>query len=376
MATDYYELLGVSRQASDAEIKSAYRKMARQYHPDANPGDAQAEAKFKEVAQAYETLSDADKRAHYDRFGADGPQMGGGSPFGGGGGLGDIFDAFFGGAGGPFGGGGGGRGGPPPGEDLETVLDLEFEEAVFGGDFEVSVRTAVSCDRCEATGAEPGTSVNRCGECHGSGQVQRVRQSILGQMVTNSPCPVCRGAGEVIASPCGDCNGDGRKIEEATYTVPVPAGVDTSSTLRLPSKGAVGQRGGQRGDLFVHFRVADHEVFERDGINLIHRLHLPVTQAALGVELDYETLDGTEDLVIPAGTQSGKVFRLRGRGVPDVQGRGRRADVRGDLLVEVVVDTPASFSAEEEELLRKLADVRGETVAAPGLKSKIRSAFR
>lgn len=374
MPTDYYELLEIDRDADSDAIKRAYRVAARRYHPDANPGDAEAEAKFKEVATAYEVLSDPEKRRHYDRFGADGPGMGGGDPFGFGGvgGIGDIFDAFFGGGGG-MGGMGGGRVGPQPGPDLEVAVDLAFEEAVFGAEKEVSVRTAVACETCEATGAEPGTSAETCQQCGGAGQVRQVRQSILGQMVTAAPCPACRGAGQLIAHPCSTCNGEGREITEKTYTVDIPAGVDTGSTLRLSGFGAAGTRGGGTGDLYVHVRVQPHPRFTRDGSDLHHELHLPVTQAALGAVLPFDTLDGSEELVVPRGTQTGRVFRLRGRGVPHVRGRGR-----GDVLVRVVVDTPTELTAEVEEALRAVATARGEDVAPPekGFFSRIKSAFQ
>lgn len=370
MATDYYELLEVERDASTDEIKRAYRIAARRYHPDANPGDAEAEARFKEVATAYEVLSDPDRRRSYDRFGADGPQMG--DPFAGfgGGGLGDIFDAFFGGGGAAS--AGGGRGGRSAGPDLEVSVQIPFESAVFGSQEEVSVRTAVACTTCEATGAAPGTHATTCGQCGGAGQVRQVRQSILGQMVTAAPCPVCRGAGEVIADPCTTCNGEGREVVEKTYTIDIPAGVDTGSTLRLTGFGAVGPRGGPAGDLYVQVRVAPHPRFGRDGDDLVHELHLPMTQAALGAAIAFETLDGQEDLVIPRGTQTGKVFRLRGRGVPHVRGRGR-----GDLLVQVVVDTPVDLEPEVEEALRRVAELRGDDVAPAdrGFFSRIKSAF-
>jgi molecular chaperone DnaJ len=374
VATDYYELLEIDRDADNGEIKRAYRVAARRWHPDNNPGDAEAEARFKEVANAYEVLSDPDKRAHYDRFGADGPRGGGGDPFGGfaGGGLGDIFDAFFnqGGQGG-FG-GGGGRSGPASGPDLEVAVTIDFEAAVFGTAEEVSIRTAVPCETCEATGAKPGTHAARCDQCGGAGQVRQVRQSILGQMVTAVPCPVCRGAGEVIAEPCETCDGEGREITDKTYTVDIPAGVDTGSTLRLTGFGAAGVRGGGKGDLYVQVRVRPHERFEREGVDLVHQLHVPVTQAALGAVIGFETLDGDEDLVIPRGTQTGKVFRLRGRGVPHVRGRGR-----GDILVQVVVDTPTDLDPEVEDALRGVAAHRGEDVAPPekGFLSRIKSAF-
>lgn len=367
MSTDYYELLGVDRSASPDEIKKAYRAAARRYHPDANPDDADAEARFKEVATAYEVLSDPDKRSHYDRFGADGPAMG--DAFGFNGGLGDLFGAFFGGGGGGF---GGGRAGPQPGPDLETSVTVDFEAAVFGTTEPVTVRTAVPCETCEASGAAAGSHAETCQQCGGAGQVRQVRQSILGQMVTAAPCPACRGAGQVIPNPCPDCQGEGRRVTEKTYTVDIPAGVDTGSTLRLTGMGAAGIRGGGLGNLFVHVRVRGHDRFERHGNDLLHHLHLPVTQAALGAVLTFETLDGAEELVVPRGTQTGEVFRLRGRGVPHVRGRGR-----GDLLVEVTVDTPTDLSEEVEEALRRIADARGEVVAPAekGFLSRIKSAF-
>lgn len=369
MSTDYYELLGVARDASPEELKRAYRTAARQNHPDANPGDHGAEARFKEIARAYETLSDPQKRAHYDRFGADGP--GAGDPFGGAGGFGDLFDAFFGGAG-PFGGGGGGRSGPMTGPDLQAAVQVDFEAAVFGGTEEVEVRTAIACDDCEATGATPGTHAETCQQCGGAGQVRQVRQSILGQMVTAVGCPACGGAGEVIADPCPTCRGDGRIVTDKTYTVDIPAGVDSGSTLRLTGFGAAGIRGGGRGDLYLEVRVRPHERFEREGDHLFHELHLPVTRAALGTTVDLETLDGVESIEVPRGTQTGRDFRLRGKGVPHVRGRGR-----GDLIVRVVVDTPTELEPEVEEALRAIAAHRGDDVAPPekGFLGRIKSAF-
>jgi molecular chaperone DnaJ len=382
MATDYYELLGVSRTASDDEIKKAYRRLARELHPDANPDDPSAHERFKDVSTAYETLRDPERRRRYDQFGPDGARMGAGDPFGfggagGGGGLGDIFEAFFGAAGGGFGGAGGrgGRGGPMRGADLELLVELEFEEAVFGVRREIRLRAPVPCDTCEATGAAPGTSVSTCSSCGGTGEVRRVRQSILGQMVTASPCPSCGGLGQTIASPCPDCRGEGRRTEEKTYEVDIPAGVDDGTQLRLPGRGAAGPRGGPLGDLYLHVRVRPHDRFRRDGQDLVAELHVPMTQAALGAHLSFATLDGDEDLVLPAGTQSGRVFSLRGRGVPSA-GRGGRA--RGDLLVQVFVDTPVDLDKESEELLRRVAELRGEEVAPAetGFFSKIKSAFK
>lgn len=370
---DYYELLGVARSASAEEIKRAYRGLARELHPDTN-ADPTAEERFKELGVAYEVLSDPQRRRRYDTYGPEGvgagEGAGAGNPFGGG--IGDIFDAFFGGAS-PFGGQSASGGGPPRGADMEVALDLDFEQAVFGAEREVALRLPVTCSTCDGSGAKPGTAPSTCTECGGAGQVRRVRQSILGQMVTAGPCPRCRGMGRIVIDPCRDCRGEGRRTEERSWTIDVPAGVGHGSTLRQGGRGAAGVHGGVSGDLYVHLRVRPHERFERDGYDLVDRLHIPVTQAALGAVLAYETLDGTEEMVVPPGTQSGKVFRLRGRGVPHVEGRGR-----GDLLAEIVVDTPTDLTAAEDEILRQLAEGRGHEVAAPesGLFSKIRGAFR
>jgi molecular chaperone DnaJ len=375
MPADYYELLGVHRDATQDEIKRAYRQRARELHPDTNPDDPSAEAQFKEITVAYETLSDPDRRQRYDMFGPEGAAAGAsGDPFGFSGGIGDIFEAFFGGGGGGFGRGGfSGQTGPPRGTDLEIVADIDFETAVFGGEQDITVRTAVACETCQATGAAPGTAPVTCPDCGGTGQVRRVRQSILGQMVTAGPCARCGGLGQFIEKPCPDCRGEGRRVQDKTYTVDIPAGVDTGSTLRLSGRGAAGVRGGGYGDLYVHVRVQPHPRFVRDGYDLVHELTIPFTQAALGAHLAIETLDGEEDLVIPRGTQSSRVFRLRNRGVPHVEGRGR-----GDLLVRVAVDTPTDLSREEEQLLRQMAELRGETVAPPdtGFLSRIKSAFK
>lgn len=374
MAEDYYELLGVSRDATPEEIKKAYRRAAREHHPDANAGDPGSEARFKQVSRAYEVLSDPEKRQQYDLYG-EAAVGGGGDPFGGAG-FGDIFDAFFGGGGGnPFGGGGSRRGqaGPPRGADLEQAVELEFTEAVFGAQKDVTVRTAIACEVCEATGAAPGTASQGCPECAGTGQVRRVRQSILGQMVTAAPCSRCGGIGEIIPEPCGACDGEGRKVDDRTYTVDVPAGVDSGSTLRLSGRGAVGPRGGAAGDLYVHLRVRADDRFSRDGDDLVAVVPLSPAQAVLGAELAFDTLDGVEDLKIPAATQSGDVVRLRGRGVPHVRGRGR-----GDLRVRFVVRTPTDLDDEEEALYRRLAELRGDDVAAPrsGVVGRIRGAFK
>ena len=365
--SDYYELLGVDRNASPDELKRAYRQRARELHPDANPDDPTAEARFKEVALAYETLSDPQRRQQYDLYGAAGPQ--GSSPFGGGG-LGDIFDMFFAG-GSPF--GGAQPSGPPRGADVEAILDLEFAEAIFGCEAPVSVRTAVTCDECEGSGADVGSGPITCPECAGAGQVRRVRQSILGQMVTAGPCGRCGGFGTIIEHPCPVCGGEGRRLDDCTYTVDVPAGVDTGSTLRLPGRGAVGPRNGTNGDLYVHLRVAEDERFMRRDDDLIHDMPIAFTQATLGAQIVLETLDGEEVVPIEPGTTSGNVVRFRGKGVPRLQGRGR-----GDLLVRLIIETPDDLDDEQRALLEKLAELRGESIDPPehGLLSKLRGAFK
>jgi molecular chaperone DnaJ len=372
---DFYEQLGVTRGATADEIKRAYRRRARELHPDANP-DPQAEEQFKALARAYEVLSDPQQRAIYDQYGEAGLSAGAGAPGGdtffGTGGLGDLFDAFFGGTGSPFG-ASRGPAGPPRGQDQEVVAELTFEEAVFGATHPVALRTAVRCADCGGSGAAAGTEPITCLECAGTGQVRRVRQSLLGQMVTAGPCSRCNGAGQIVASPCPTCRGEGRLVEERTYNIDVPAGVDTGSTLRLTGRGAVGPRGGAVGDLYVHLRVQPHEQFQRDGYDLVTELPVSFAQAALGTHVELETLEGTEEITVAAGTQSGRELRLRGKGVPHVEGRGR-----GDLRVVLRVDTPTRLSATEQELLRLLAEERGEVVDPPsvGVFSRLKSAFK
>lgn len=381
---DFYEVLGVSKSASADEIKKAYLRLARELHPDANPGDSTAEERFKLVNLSYETLRDPERRRQYDMFGPAGLRgtgaagTGGGDPFGGFGaggmgGFGDIFDAFFGGGMGGATSGSRTRTGPRKGEDAEATVVIDFAEAVFGVHHELSVRLPQTCETCAGSGARPGTTPVTCSQCGGTGEIRRVRQSFLGQMVTASPCNRCVGTGEEISSPCVDCRGEGRRREERTFVVDVPAGVDEGSTLRLPGRGAGGIRGGPPGDLYVHLRVRPHPVMTRRGFDLLAVVHVAMTQAALGATVAFETLDGEEEITIPGGTQSGREIRLRGRGVPHLQSRGR-----GDLIVTVIVDTPDELTKEQDELLRRLAEVRGEEVAPhdAGLMSKLRSAFK
>jgi molecular chaperone DnaJ len=372
---DYYELLGVSRTASAEEIKKAYRRRARDLHPDANPNNPNAAEQFKELSKAYAVLSDDDQRARYDRFGEAGVGGNGGANFEdmfSGGGLGDIFEAFFGGSGSPFGGGRRGPSGPPRGQDMEVVITVDFEQAVFGAQVPVELKLPQRCQTCDGSGAGEGTKPVTCSECDGAGQVRRVRQSVLGQMVSSSPCPRCGGLGEVITTPCPSCRGEGRVTADKTYNVDVPAGVVDGSTLRLSRRGAAGPRGGTEGDLYVHLRVRAHDRYRRVEDDLVTDVPISIAQASLGTKIILATLDGDEDLIVPPGTQPGHEFVLRGRGVPRLQQRGR-----GDLRAVVRVEVPTKLDGEERELLKKFAAVRGEEVGefSGGLFSKIKSAF-
>jgi molecular chaperone DnaJ len=376
---DFYELLGVRRDASDEEIKRAYRARARELHPDTNQGDAESEARFKQVTVAYEVLRDPERRARYDRFGPEGvfgAQPGAGG-FGFEGGLSDIFEAFF----GQMSGSGTYRRGPQPGADAEVRIGLEFSEAVFGSRKEISVRLPATCATCEGRGTAPGTEPVTCLECAGTGELRRVRQSLLGQVVTSVACSRCGGTGEMIPNPCADCRGEGRRMEESAFTVEVPAGVEDGSTLRLAGRGAAGQRGAPSGSLFVHLAVTPDPRFERQGDHLNTTLVVSAAQATLGAALEVESLDGPQRVTVAPGTQHGHVERLRGLGVPHLRGRGR-----GDLFVHVLVRTPTDLTPEQDELLRQFAAARGEEVLAPGAHghghahgegvfSRIRSAF-
>ncbi len=355
MPADYYELLGVSSDVTEDDLKRAYRRKAREHHPDANPGDAGAEARFKEISEAYAVLSDPEARARYDRFGHEGLRGGMGGPafdFD----LSDIFESFFGGN--PFGGGRSRRrSGPPRGDDHETVVDLDFAEAVFGADRPIEMRVLVSCADCDGSGAAEGTSPTMCSACEGMGQVRQVRQSLLGQMVTAAPCARCRGIGEEIADPCRSCRGEGRQPEQVSLVVRVPPGVDSGATLRLSGRGSAGPRGGPAGDLYVHLRVAESDVFVRQGDSLVAELPVTMLQAALGASVPFDTLDGLQELVVKAGTQPNDTIRLSGLGVPRANGRGR-----GDLHVVVRVDIPKKLSKSEAAKLREVASERGEQV--------------
>lgn len=369
--TDFYEVLEVSRDATDDEIKRAYRAQARRFHPDSNPEDPDAETRFKEVGLAYETLRDPERRRRYDLFGEDGTRAGAsGAPGGDAFGFGDLFGAFFGGD--AF--GGRAQAGPQRAPDAEAVVHLQLAQAAFGATATVEVRLPVACTRCEGSGCEPGTHPSRCDVCGGSGEIREVRRSILGQIVTASPCVACSATGSRIPSPCRDCRGDGRVRSSRSIDVEVPAGVDDGQRLRLSGRGPAAPRGGVSGDLYVTVRVAPDPRFERHGDDLVHTRRVAFTQVALGARLDIETLEGPEELIIPPGTQPGHVFRLKGRGVQALRGRGR-----GDLLVRVDVEVPGRLTAEEESLLRTFAAMRNEEVATSqdkGVFSRLRTAFQ
>ena len=349
--TDLYEILEVERNVSPEDLKKSYRRLARQLHPDANPGDVQAEGRFKEVSQAYEILSDPERRANYDRFGSD--VGAGANPFGGGS-VQDIFDMFFGGVGGRS----TQRRGPQPGPDAEVSVEIALDEAAFGANREITVTLATKCTTCEGSGCAPGTTPITCVECAGLGEVRRVRNSILGQMMTTSVCTRCQGAGTRIETACHECRGEGRRNAATTLTIQIPAGVEDGSTMRLSDRGPAGLRGGPNGRLFVHLRVAADERFERHGDDLHHEVHISFTQAALGAQIEVPTLRGTYQVDVDPGSATGTVHRVRHEGVEHLHGRGR-----GDLYVHLSVDVPTELDDVERDLLRQLAQHRGETVA-------------
>jgi molecular chaperone DnaJ len=354
---DYYEILGVSREASADEIKKAFRHLARESHPDANQGDPTAEERFREVAEAYEVLSDEQKRARYDR----GETFGGQDLFSQFGGLEDILQQFFGGGFGGFSGGfGGGRGGPARGADVAVRIDLDLADAAFGIEREVTFASAVVCETCAGSGAKEGTDPVRCETCAGQGRVQAARQTLLGTMMTVVECPDCHGSGSRIEDPCDVCAGEGRLTGEQKLSVELPPGVDTGTRLRLTGKGGAGQQGAPSGDVYVEVSVRDDERYQRVGDDLHHRVTLGFTEATFGTDIDVPLLDGeTEPLEIPGGTQPETVYRLGKQGVPRLQRRGR-----GDMLVHIEVAVPIDLDGDEEEILRRYAGMRGEDPSA------------
>lgn len=335
----YYEVLEVSKTASDGEIKKAYRKLAMRYHPDRNPDSAEAEDKFKEASEAYEILSDPQKRQAYDQFGHAGVDGSAGQGGFGGGGFADFGDIF----GDIFGGGFGGRRGPQPGHDLQYELEISLEDAVSGTTVDVRIPTKEVCDKCDGSGAEPGTEVHTCPTCHGAGQV-RVQQ---GFFAVSRTCPNCHGTGKIVQTPCKACRGEGYKHSHKTLSVKIPAGVDNGDRIRLQGEGEAGEPGAPHGDLYVRIRVKEHKIFQRDGNTLYCDMPLSFVTAALGGTMDVPTLSGKANLKIPAGTQSGQRFKLSGKGVKSV-----RSHQVGDMVVQVHIETPVKLTEEQKDLLR------------------------
>jgi molecular chaperone DnaJ len=365
---DYYEILGVSRSASEQELKSAYRKLAVRYHPDKNPGDKEAEEKFKEAAEAYSVLSNPEQRARYDRYGHAGVANGAGANWGaqGFGGIEDILGDLFG-FGDIFGNvraGGSRRSAAQRGADLRYDLELTLEEAATGKTEQLRIPRLETCGTCSGSGARPGTRPETCITCGGSGQV-RYQQGFFSVART---CGACRGTGKIIKTPCSDCKGAGRVEREKSLEVKIPAGVETGSRLRIAGEGEAGTNGGAAGDLYVVIHVKEHDLFERQGANLYATVPISFAQAALGAEINVKTLDGSEALKIPAGTQTGTVFRLKGHGMPILGGRGR-----GDLFVSVTLITPTSLTREQRKLLEQLAEI--EDQQDKGLIDKVRDIF-
>ena len=366
---DYYEVLGLQRGASEEEIKKAYKKLARKYHPDMNPGDKEAEEKFKEINEANEILSDPEKKARYDQFGFAGvdPTYGAGAGGGAGGGaygggfgggfdfgdLGDLFGSFFGGG---FGGGTRANpNAPQRGESLRTSVSLRFEEAAFGCEKDVDIERVVQCDACHGSGCASGTTAEVCPDCGGRGMVSRRMQTPLGYMQSSEPCPRCGGKGKIIHQPCKSCGGRGMLRRRKTLKVTIPAGIDDGQTISLRGQGNAGVNGGPAGDLLITVSVRPHEIFRREGTSVLCEAPITFTQAALGAELEIPTIDGKVKYNIPEGTQSGTTFRLKGKGIPGLNGRAR-----GDQYVTVYIETPKNLNREQKEALRKFSELLGE----------------
>ena len=364
---DYYEVLGVAKTASDDELKKAYRKLAKQYHPDMNPGDKGAEAKFKEINEAYEVLSDKDKRAKYDQFGHAGvdPNFGGGG-FGGYGDFGDFGDFGFGDIlgdllGGGFGGRSANRSGPQRGESLRAGVTISFEEAAFGCEKEISLTRLESCESCHGSGCAPGTTAEVCPDCRGSGTV-RVQQRMGGMAFTSSaPCSRCRGTGKIIHQPCKSCGGGGNVRKQRKISVSIPQGINDKQAVYLRGQGNAGANNGPAGDLIVEVRVKPHPYFQREGTSVLYECPVSFYQAAMGAELEIPTIDGKVKYTLPAGTQPGATFRLRGKGIPELRGRGR-----GDQYVTVQVRVPTSLTNQQRDALQAFAEAMGESAPSSG----------
>lgn len=376
---DYYEVLGISKGASEDEIKKAFRKLAKQYHPDVNQGNKEAEAKFKEINEAYEVLSDKEKKARYDQFGHAGVDpngFGGGGAggfggFGGGAGFGDfgdIFDMFF-------GGGGSSRtkSGPQKGADLKYELEIDFKDAVFGVSKEINITRNEECKDCKGTGAKAGSAVETCKKCGGTGEVRYTQNTVFGRVVNVRPCEECHGEGKIIKTPCPTCLGRGKIRKSRKITIDIPAGVDNGSVMPLRGEGEPGEKGGPKGDLYIYIRVKPHSLFKRDGINLFCEIPISFVKAAAGSEIEVPTLDGNEKFDIPEGTQTGTTFKLKGKGVPSL-----RSKVRGDLYFTVKVEVPKKLNDQQKAALKQFADAMGEDIQGHGKSffDKVKDAFK
>jgi molecular chaperone DnaJ len=370
MATDYYDVLGVARGADENEIKRAYRQLARKHHPDVNEDKAAAEHKFKEINEAYEVLSDPQKRSNYDRFGHAGAAEGGFGGAAGAEGFGDIFDMFFGAARGgaaqaPR------RNGPARGSDLRYDIEITLEDAFTGTQRDISFSHLATCGTCKGSGAEPGTLITACDRCSGTGVMRQVRQTPLGQFVTQTTCSKCGGDGQMVPSPCQVCRGRGRIEKEKTLTVKIPAGVDDGSRIRISGAGEAGARSGPDGDLYVYLSVKRHERFRRDAMDLYIDVPISFAQAALGSEIEVPSMDGATPVTLQAGTQSGSTYRLRGRGMPSVRGASR-----GDELVTVHVVVPTKLTKRQRELLEAFASEGGDHVEERSFFERVKEAFK
>ncbi len=374
---DFYDVLSVGKDANDSDIKKAYRKLAKKYHPDINPNDETAAHNFREATEAYEVLSDDDKRRQYDQFGHAAFSQGGqgaGGFNGGMGDMGDIFGDMF----GDFFGGGGRRrsqNGPSKGASLRASLELEFKDAVFGTDKDINITVSDECDTCHGSGAKAGTHAETCGQCGGSGQVRYNQQTILGTVQSVRTCPGCQGSGKVIKEKCTTCSGSGYVKKRKKISVNIPAGIDHGQTIRLKGKGEPGRNGGPRGDILLTIYVKDHADFVRQGTDIYYQMKISMAQAALGTELEVPTLDGNVKYTIEPGTQTGTRFRLRGKGVPYIN----HAKARGDQYIDVVVDTPDKLTQRQKELFLELAESFGDDIASikkkKGFFDKVKDVF-
>ena len=376
MAGDYYQILGVSRNADKDEIKRAYRRLARKYHPDVNK-DKGAEEQFKEISRAYEVLSEPDVRSRYDRFGEAGVSSGAGGSsgfeYGDMGGFADIFESIFsgfGGAGGPS--SSGRRNGPIRGDDLRLDLKLDFHEAVFGGEKQIRIPHLESCKVCQGTGAKPGTSAKTCSTCNGIGQVKRATRTPFGSFAQVSACPTCNGTGEIVEAKCDSCKGVGRRKETKKLKITIPPGVDNGTRLRVSGEGDAGSRNGPTGDLYVYLYVETDQKFVRDGINIKSEITVSYLQAILGCRIQVKTVDGDEELIIPAGTQPGQLIKLENKGVPKLG----NAVSRGDHLITIKINIPTKISSEEKDLLEQLAKIKGESIGKGGLEGFLGGLFQ